>query len=102
MVRRTTTADTYGVSGIHLALETDYERADFLIPGENRHSNSSERSRDDELHPDGVKDRCDYYWVMLIEWNNGIAERRGIGPVYKNAPEKSFPPGPVWKQIVLA
>lgn len=51
---------------------------------------------------DRIVNRWDYYWVMLIEWDNGIAERRGIGQIYKTAAEKSFPPGPVWKQIVLA
>ena len=49
-----------------------------------------------------VRDRWDYYWVLLIEWDNGVAERRGIGKILKTAAEKSFPPGPVWKQIVLA
>jgi hypothetical protein len=44
----------------------------------------------------------DYYWVLLIEWDNGVAERRGIGKIFKIAAEKSFPPGPVWKQINLA
>ena len=47
-------------------------------------------------------DQMDYYWVMLIEWDNGVAERRGIGKIFKTAAEKSFPPGPVWKQIILA
>ena len=43
-----------------------------------------------------------FYWVLLIEWDNGVAERRGIGQIYKTAAEKSFPPGPAWKQIYLA
>lgn len=51
---------------------------------------------------DRMIDHWDFYWVMLIQWDNGIAERRGIGQIYKAAAEKSFPPGPVWKQIVLA
>jgi hypothetical protein len=46
--------------------------------------------------------RWDYYWILLIEWDDGVAERRGIGQIYKAAAEKSFPPGPVWKRIVLA
>ena len=46
--------------------------------------------------------RWDYYWVLLIEWDKGVAERRGIGQIYKVAAEKSFAPGPVWKRIVLA
>jgi hypothetical protein len=42
------------------------------------------------------------YNVMLLEWNGGIAERRGIGIMYKEAVERSFTPGPLWKEIFLA
>jgi hypothetical protein len=41
------------------------------------------------------------YWVMLIEWRGGIAERKAIGSIWQEAVENSFPPGPVWKEIVL-
>ena len=40
--------------------------------------------------------------VMLIEWNGGIAERRGIGKLEPWAVDKGFYAGPVWKEIVLA
>lgn len=42
--------------------------------------------------------------VMLIEWRHGIAERRGISQVSAtgfSVERGSFPPGPVWKEIVL-
>ncbi len=42
------------------------------------------------------------YNVMLLEWNEGIAERRGIGFIYKEAVERSFTPRPLWKEIFLA
>ena len=35
------------------------------------------------------------YNVMLLEWNGGIAERRGRGIMYKEAVERSFTPGPL-------
>lgn len=34
---------------------------------------------------------------MLIEWDQGIAERRGIGAIRKESIHESFEPGPVWK-----
>ena len=40
--------------------------------------------------------------VMLLEWNGGVAERRGLGTIDPLAIKKSFPPGPVWKEILLA
>ena len=33
---------------------------------------------------------------------DGIAERRGIGTIFKRAIESSLAPGPVWKEIFLA
>jgi len=42
------------------------------------------------------------YNVMLLEWNEGIAERRGLGIMYKEAVERSFTPEPVWKEVFLA
>ena len=44
----------------------------------------------------------DQYNVMLLEWDSGIAERRGIGNIKKSAIRRSLPPGPVWKEILLA
>lgn len=43
-----------------------------------------------------------YYNVLLLEWNGGIAERRGIGIIDRKAVERSFNPGPLWKEIFLA
>lgn len=43
-----------------------------------------------------------YYTVMLIEWDGGLAERRGIGSIKKETVHQSFAPGPEWKEIVLA
>ncbi|KAK0627595.1 hypothetical protein B0T14DRAFT_139751 [Immersiella caudata] len=44
----------------------------------------------------------DEYHVMLLEWSDGIAERRGIGIIEQDAIQHSLDPGPVWKEIVLA
>jgi hypothetical protein len=43
-----------------------------------------------------------YYNVLLLEWQGGIAERRGFGIIYQGAVENSLAPGPVWKEIFLA
>ncbi len=42
-----------------------------------------------------------FYNVMIVEWHKGLAERRGIGLLRKEAIHKSFQPGPQWKEIVL-
>jgi hypothetical protein len=40
--------------------------------------------------------------VMLLEWNGGIAERRGVGELWgKEIKDNGFRPGPQWKEIIL-
>jgi len=41
------------------------------------------------------------YNVMLLEWNGHVAERNGIGTLKKTAVAHRFPPGAVWKEILL-
>jgi hypothetical protein len=43
-----------------------------------------------------------YYHIMILEWQGGIAERRGFGLLHQGAVEFSLPPGPSWKEIFLA
>ena len=43
-----------------------------------------------------------YYGVLLLEWQGGIAERRGFGVIFQDAVEGSLPPGPLWAEIFLA
>ncbi|KAM0549939.1 hypothetical protein ACHAPJ_009186 [Fusarium lateritium] len=43
-----------------------------------------------------------YYNVLLLEWQGGIAERRGFGLLHQGAVEFSLPPGATWKEIFLA
>ncbi|KAK1758019.1 heterokaryon incompatibility protein-domain-containing protein [Echria macrotheca] len=42
------------------------------------------------------------FYVLCVEWEGGIAERRGLGAVEMEALPRSFSPGPVWKEIFLA
>ncbi|KAK0616605.1 heterokaryon incompatibility protein-domain-containing protein, partial [Immersiella caudata] len=42
-----------------------------------------------------------FYHVMIVEWKDGIAERRGLGTVQRNEIGNGFPPGPVWKEFTL-
>ncbi|KAK0643203.1 heterokaryon incompatibility protein-domain-containing protein [Cercophora newfieldiana] len=42
------------------------------------------------------------YHIMMLEWVDGVAERRGIGMLDIDAVQHSLDPGPVWKQILLA
>lgn len=47
------------------------------------------------------KHRGGDYHVMLVEYNQGLAERRGMGRMSQNRILESFSPGPVWKEVVL-
>ncbi|KAK3312603.1 heterokaryon incompatibility protein-domain-containing protein [Apodospora peruviana] len=43
----------------------------------------------------------DRYFVLLLEWNGDVAERRGLGLLNISAVADSLPPGPRWKEILL-
>jgi hypothetical protein len=51
-----------------------------------------------DAHPKEFK----AYNVLVLEWSGGVAERRGIGSLCGFAVERSLPPGPCWKEILLA
>ncbi|KAF5676552.1 hypothetical protein FHETE_2048 [Fusarium heterosporum] len=46
--------------------------------------------------------QCAFYHIMLLEWQGGIAERRGFGLLHQSAVQFSLAPGPTWKEILLA
>lgn len=50
----------------------------------------------------GQAGRWRYYNVMLLEWEDNIAERRGLGFIFQDAADNSIGPGPMWKEILLA
>jgi hypothetical protein len=41
------------------------------------------------------------FWVMLLEWKDGVAERRGLGSIDQISVNQCFDPGPCWKEIYL-
>lgn len=43
-----------------------------------------------------------FFWTLMIEWTNGVAERRGIGKITRDALTSSLDPSVTWKEIVLA
>ncbi|KAJ3523374.1 hypothetical protein NM208_g12478 [Fusarium decemcellulare] len=49
-----------------------------------------------------AKNQWTYYNVLLLEWQGGIAERRGFGMLHQGAVDFSLAPGPTWKEIFLA
>ena len=55
----------------------------------------------DWLQDSGLDPTTPAYNVMAIEWMGGVAERRGIGVISQGSVADSYPPGPVWKEIVL-
>ncbi|KAH7324569.1 heterokaryon incompatibility protein-domain-containing protein [Stachybotrys elegans] len=44
----------------------------------------------------------DRFYAMLVEWADGVAERRGMGWIPVSMTQYSFYPGPQWKEILLA
>lgn len=40
-----------------------------------------------------------YYNVLLLGWDQALAERRGIGLLEKTAITRGLPPGPIWTEI---
>ncbi|RDL32964.1 uncharacterized protein BP5553_08403 [Venustampulla echinocandica] len=55
----------------------------------------------DDDHEVGNKLVHSKYFIMLLEWNGPVAERRGLGLIDKTAILDSFSPGPQWKEIIL-
>ena len=43
----------------------------------------------------------DLFWVLVIVWQDGIAERRGVGQVLASAFETAVDPGPEVKLVLL-
>jgi hypothetical protein len=42
------------------------------------------------------------YFAMILEWKDGVAERRGLATVGKSVMKTGYSPGPSWKEILLA
>lgn len=49
----------------------------------------------------GAEQLWDLFWILHVVWNNGIAERRGVGQVLCSALRKSVGPKPEVKQVLL-
>ncbi|KAI0594882.1 heterokaryon incompatibility protein-domain-containing protein [Biscogniauxia sp. FL1348] len=43
-----------------------------------------------------------FYWVLWIEWDGEVAERKGIGKIYRDALSSATDSGAQWKEIFLA
>ncbi|GAP93137.1 putative tol protein [Rosellinia necatrix] len=43
-----------------------------------------------------------FFWLLMIEWKKGVAERKGIGKIHRNALASPLEPGVSWKEVVLA
>lgn len=66
------------------------------------HQCSTELDRHSNNRYSKVVGQWAYYYVLLLEWQGGIAERRGFGIIFQAAIQNSLKPGPVWKEIFLA
>jgi hypothetical protein len=52
--------------------------------------------------PQNAGSGSDFFNIIVVEWSEGVAERRGIGTIRKDAIMHSYAPGPAWKEILLA
>ncbi|KAI0535880.1 heterokaryon incompatibility protein-domain-containing protein [Xylaria digitata] len=43
-----------------------------------------------------------FFWVLMIKWEKGVAERKGIGKIHRNVLTSAIDPGVSWREIVLA
>ncbi|KAI0518149.1 heterokaryon incompatibility protein-domain-containing protein [Xylaria bambusicola] len=43
-----------------------------------------------------------FFWVLMIEWDKGVAERKGIGKIRRDALASAVDAGISWKEITLA
>jgi hypothetical protein len=53
------------------------------------------------LKKDEIRENGGLYTVFYIEWEDGVAERRAMGHIYRNAVCWSLAQGPIWKEIIL-
>ncbi|KAI8945391.1 heterokaryon incompatibility protein-domain-containing protein [Xylaria longipes] len=53
-----------------------------------------------EQATDGTGGR--FFWVLMIEWAKGVAERKGIGKIHRKTLASGLVPGVSWKEMVLA
>ena len=43
----------------------------------------------------------DSFWALMLMWEDGVAERRGVAKLSKDVIDGCLPPGPRWKAVVL-
>ena len=59
-------------------------------------------SADTKAARDGERDRpWDLFWVLVVVWQDGVAERRGVGQVLASALETAVEPAPEVKLVLL-
>ncbi|KDR79145.1 hypothetical protein GALMADRAFT_223394 [Galerina marginata CBS 339.88] len=75
------------------------------VPGPQELVLLSKMDRWEDFFNDRISFARPIYWVMLIAWQGPeqvVAERRGIGFLFRDRVEHVLRPGKVWKEIVLA
>ncbi|KAI1819180.1 heterokaryon incompatibility protein-domain-containing protein [Xylaria intraflava] len=58
---------------------------------------SAEKSQEQALEMGGR-----FFWVLMIEWERGQAQRKGLGKIHRDVLTSGLDPGVSWKEIVLA
>ena len=84
--------------------ETDLNKpVEFILLSECEHTMPGSKIDEDDPFST-IGKNWELYWVMLIQWDDDgiVAERRGLGQIFRRTVEKSVAPGPCWKEIVLS
>ncbi|KAI1813084.1 heterokaryon incompatibility protein-domain-containing protein [Poronia punctata] len=74
----------------------DGSNAEFILL-----SLSAEKSRGTSGRNDAAEAGGRFFWVLMIEWDQGVAERRGIGKLKREGLTACLESTVSWKEIVL-
>ncbi|KAI0203154.1 heterokaryon incompatibility protein-domain-containing protein [Astrocystis sublimbata] len=74
--------------------------AEFILLSSSAEKSQGATSRTSTSEATDVKGR--FFWVLMIRWAHGVAERKGIGKIHREALASALAPGVSWKEIKLA
>ncbi|KAJ2981281.1 hypothetical protein NUW58_g6727 [Xylaria curta] len=78
----------------------DHKRAEFILLSLSAQKSQTAAGLSPADHATDLGGR--FFWVLMIEWEKGVAERKGIGNIHRTALTSTLDPGISWKEIVLA
>lgn len=82
------------------ATSLDYETAELILLSLSAEKSQGTVGSDSSHHSTDTGGR--FFWVLMIEWEGSVAERKGIGKIRRNALTSALDPGLSWREIMLA